>query len=71
MDELVIMDWSFIVVLVMVGVLVAGLTLRSRRIKRRQKREERRAAKRAFNEWMASSSRPVDLERRNSPPPEH
>lgn len=71
MDEIVIMDWSFIFVLAMVGVLVAGLTLRSRRIKRRQKREERRAAKRAFNEWMARGSRPMDLDGRNSPPPEH
>ncbi len=62
------MDWSFIFVLVMVAILVTSLAVRSSRIKRRQKAEEKRAAKRAFNEWMASSSQP--LERRQEAPPE-
>jgi hypothetical protein len=69
-DDNVILDWSFIFVLVMLAILITGLALRSRKLRRRQKYEERRAAKRAFNDWLASSSQAMELQQRESPPPE-
>ena len=56
-------DWSFVLVIVSVTVLMVGLGIWSRVLKRRRKREEKQRASRVYKEWLASSNmHPLDLE---------
>ena len=61
MDSLFVMDWSFMVAVVLLAFVVVALTVRARKIRRKQKREEKRRAKRAYNAWLADSNmQPLD-----------
>lgn len=69
MQDLFEMDWSFIVVIVSVTVLMVTLAVRSRILKRQRKLEEKLHAKRQYKEWLASSHmQPLDTDQ-NPPEP--
>lgn len=61
MQDLFEMDWSFILVVVGVMVLMVTLAVRSRILKRQRQREEKKLARRQYREWMANSDmQPLD-----------
>ncbi len=67
MQDLFEMDWSFILVLVGVTILMVTLAVRSRILKRQRKREEKLEAKRQYKEWLASSNmQPLDFDENQS-----
>lgn len=67
MQDLFEMDWSFILVLVGVTILMVTLAVRSRILKRQRKREEKLKAKRQYKEWLASSNmQPLDFDENQS-----
>lgn len=67
MQDLFEMDWSFILVLVGVTILMVTLAVRSRILKRQRKREEKLRAKRQYKEWLASSNmQPLDFDENQS-----
>ncbi|WP_326542521.1 hypothetical protein [Pseudorhodoferax sp.] len=53
--ELFVIDWSFVLVLVLVAFVAAALLVRRARARRRARREERRAAHRAYRRWLRNS----------------
>jgi len=62
-QDLFEMDWSFILVIVGVTILMVTLAVRSRILKRQRKLEEKLQAKRQYKEWLASSHmQPLDLD---------
>ena len=67
MQDLFEMDWSFILVLVGVTILMVTLAVRSRILKRQRKREEKLKARRQYKEWLASSNmQPLDFDENQS-----
>lgn len=67
MQDLFEMDWSFILVLVGVTILMVTLAVRSRILKRQRKREEKLKARRQYKEWLASSNmQPLDFDESQS-----
>ena len=63
MQDLFEVDWSFVLVIVAVTLLMLFLAIRSRIIKRQRKQEEKLKAKRDYKEWLASSNMvPLDAD---------
>lgn len=59
--QLFIVDWSFMLILVAVAAITAGLFVRRARTKRRLRQEERRKRRREYHAWLHSSGvQPLD-----------
>lgn len=65
--EMFVIDWSFILALVLLAFVVATLLVRRARARRRARRDERRAAHRAYRSWLRNSGlQPLKLPPRTS-----
>ncbi|MFT3717504.1 hypothetical protein [Pseudorhodoferax sp.] len=60
MGTLFEIDWSFILIVVLLAVLTVSLVVRHLLLRRQQRKAERRAARRAYREWLRSSQAALD-----------